>query len=710
VLMVVLVVGFPVALALAWFFELTPSGVAVDHGAAGAPRPAVTGMRRYADIAIIGILVVIVAVLVADKGGLIEETPGERVVAVLPFENLSPEAADAYFGEGLADTLIHKLGQLGELVVLASQSTFQFTGRNLDLNDVGAKLGATVIMLGSVQRAGNALRVNARLVEVGSGKQLWSGSYDRGVQDVFAVQDEIAAAVTGALRLVLAPEAKARLATQATSSLSAYETYVLGTARLAARAGDDLERALEYFRQAIEADPDYALAHAGLVEALYLKSSQHSPPQELLDRWRLEALQAANKAMELAPGLGETWLARAQVAEIERDLFGSRELSDQDIAALFEKAIELSPSHALAHKYLAIFRANRFGITDERAIQLLLKASQLDPRSGIIKVNLGHIYWGRREFERAEDMFRQAVRTREPYFRLGFRSLVDFHLSVTGRLDEAARWARAWKEMGPTDNQAKFAYVYVLMNLGAWEEARAVRDELTAAQRDQVGTDLGSIQVGLWLMDMLLARASGDLETAHAVARQLSTDFWEKSGAWPVMQANSTYSRSIAAFALYETNQGRTGEALTLYLAAYPGPFEKMDLESLDVMNPVVMMAALLKRDGEHERATSLLKDFMAFLDSREFSTPAGQIGFMRFTILAMLGETGQALDTLQAAMESGYLEQWYALKDGAFDPDYAAVVADPRFEELYARITARVDDFRAAFFANPELPEGYLP
>jgi TolB-like protein len=348
VLLVLVAVGFPVALVLAWFFELTPTGIAVDTEAPGAPRPAVTGIRRYADIVIIGALVVAVAFLLARQGGLIEEGPGEHVVAVLPFENMSPEAEDAYFGEGLADTLIHKLGQLGDLVVLASQSTFQFKGRDLDLGSVGAKLGATVIMLGSVQRAGEALRINARLVEVGSGKQLWSGSYDRGVQDVFAIQDEIASSVTEALHLVLAPAAQDRLTTNATTNLTAYDAYVLGISRLARRTPEDRQRAMGYFRQAIAADPNYALPYTGLVEALYLNSHSGIRTEPVSEQYR-EAVEASGRAIEIDPELGEAWLARALTATIGRDFIDIRELSDDDIIALYEKAIELSPSNSMAH-------------------------------------------------------------------------------------------------------------------------------------------------------------------------------------------------------------------------------------------------------------------------------------------------------------------------------------------------------------------------
>jgi len=713
VLMVVLVVGFPVALALAWFFELTPSGVAVDHGAAGAPRPAVTGMRRYADIAIIGVLVIAVAVLLSRQGGLIEESPREQVLAVLPFNNLSTDQEYAYFGDGLADTMIQKLGQLNELVVLASQSTFQFRGDNLDLEDVGAKLGATVIMLGSVQRAGDALRVNARLVAVDSGKQLWSGSYNRGVQDVFAIQDEIAGSVTEALHVVLAPAAEERLATPATIDLTAYEAYMLGTMRLASRTPQDYEPAIRYFQTAIRADPGYALAYAGLAEAQYLlawRTNDRNSVREIRD----QVLAAANHAMELDPGLGEAWLARALVALIDRDILGNAELPRPDIAALFEKAITLSPNNAMAHKYFANFFTDADGREDYE-LALLMKAARLDPRAGIIKINIGEIFLDDGDFDQAEYWFRQAAISQEPYFRLGMVMLNSFYLINTGRPDETARGSRAQWIKYPDDYSGFWMYLAALIELGAWDEAGAALEEMSARDTDAPPPGvIGGMRITWrWFrlyMEERLARAEGRWETAESAARELLEEYRGHSNAWPAMQADGRFSQTVNTLALADFRRGKPSQALARFALAYPGNFDDMDPSWNDLLRPPVMQAALYKRDGQRERAEGLLRDYLAWLRSTEEGTFSSlQMDWTVFTIHAMLGETDLALRELEARVNSGYLYKWWALKDGAFDPDYAAVLADPRFEQLYARITARVDELREGYLANPEPPEGYL-
>jgi len=314
VLILVLAAGFPVALLLAWFFEFTPTGIELDHLPETAERPAVQGPRRFADIAIIGVLLIIVAVLLVRQGGWIEEeSAGLPVIAILPFDNISSDAEYGFFGEGLADTMIQKLGRLSELVVLASSSSFAYKDKDLDSVAIGLKLGATAVMAGSVQRAGQMLRVNTRLVDVESGEQLWAASFDRKLADIFAIQDEIARAVTESLHLVLTQASEERLSRPSTTSLSAYDAYILGQARMASREDDNLIAALDYFRQAITQDPDYALAHAGLAEALYIVSHK----AHLQHSWagdRAEATRAADTAMLLDPALGEAYLAQALVA------------------------------------------------------------------------------------------------------------------------------------------------------------------------------------------------------------------------------------------------------------------------------------------------------------------------------------------------------------------------------------------------------------
>jgi TolB-like protein len=704
VLMLALVLGFPVALALAWFFEFTPQGLKLDLQPAGTARPSVGGIRRYADLLIIGVLVIVVAVLLARQGGLIEEQVQTPVLAVLPFSNMSPEAEDAYFGEGLADTLIQKVGQLSELVVLATQSTFQFRGRDLNLKEVGGKLGATAIMTGSVQRSGDALRINARLVEVDSGKQLWAGSFDRRLQDVFAIQDDIAASVAEALRLALAPESQQRLVSHATSSLTAYDAYVLGISRLSARTYPDRLQAMAYFRQAIAADPNYALAYTGLVEALYLHMWS-GLRTESAEEIRAEAAEAASRALELDPGLGEAWLSRALVAVIDRELLDSQELSDADVITLFEKAIELSPNNAMAHKYFAGFGALA---DDDRGVELLMQAARLDPRSGIIKINIGEHLIRQGHLEDGEQWFRKAIRTQEPYFAMAFMVLVEFHMQ-TGHLDEAARLARAWRIEGPDDPLALTYEDDAYLNLGAWDQARAGVGMLAAAATAYEGSGRNIARWGELHQGMLVARRSGDLDTVVELGRRMSAEFWETSSDWPVLQRIGWHNNSMTTLALADISEGRVAEALARFEAAYPGPFDDIDVEYIDLLQPVVMRAALHKKSGNQMHAEQLLRDFLRFVREDTQWNATDPSVWTEFTILAMLGETEAALAELEAVVDSGYIYQWYMLKDGAFDPDYAAVIADPRFEALYARITDRVDTMREAFFANPALPEGYL-
>jgi len=199
------VTGFPVALLLAWFFEIGPGGISRDRLPEGEARPKAPGIRRYADLIIIGVLLVTVIVLLARETGILEEEAGPPVVGVLPFTEFGGPSAETYFGDGLADTLTYKLGQLQQLIVLAPSSTMAFRDPTLNLMEVGAKLGATALLQGTVRRTDNLPRVNARLADTATGQQLWAGSFDRPSGDLFAVQDEVAQSVSAALSLVLSP-------------------------------------------------------------------------------------------------------------------------------------------------------------------------------------------------------------------------------------------------------------------------------------------------------------------------------------------------------------------------------------------------------------------------------------------------------------------------------------------------------------------------
>lgn len=294
----------------------------------------------------IGVLVAVIAVLlVRQQDGDELEADGPPVLAVLPFSEIGG-AKESVFGMGLADTLTYKLGQLQEVVVLASRSTMEFAGTELDLPAVSARLGASVLVEGSVQRGAGILRVNARLVQAPGGQQLWAGSYERRDTDLFAVQDEIANAVSSALSLVLSPDEQQRLDTPVASSLSAYDAYTLGRLNLAQR-GQRVRDAVDFFRQAIQLDPGFALAHAALAEALWMAPTylrQDVRWDDVAD----EARRAAGMAQAIDPNLAEGYMAQAYVYMADNRYGSETTWPDEQLEALLNRAIARSPSQAPA--------------------------------------------------------------------------------------------------------------------------------------------------------------------------------------------------------------------------------------------------------------------------------------------------------------------------------------------------------------------------
>lgn len=705
VLLVVVALGFPVALLLAWLYELTPTGVARDRQAPDAPRPAVGGIRRYADLAVIGVLVVIVAVLLAERGGVIEQAPERPVVAVLPFANMSAEAGDAFFGEGVADTLIHKLGQLNDLVVLSSQSTFQFKDRGMDLGDVGARLDATVIMTGSVQRYGDALRINARLVDVASGQQLWGNSFDRRIRDVFAIQDEIASAAVEAMQVVLTPEGRERIAENATEDLTAYDAYVIGKARLAARTPQNLEKAPEFFRTAVERDPDYALAYAGLTEALFLLAHREVE-QDRLRNIGQEAQTAAEAAVRLAPGLGDAWLAKALAGLIARDPQGSRALTDTEISGFFERAIELSPNHALALKYYVGFCDEPNAVTECKwdPMSLMMRAARLDPQAGIIKINIAERLIRQGRDEEAERWLHESLSTQDPFFRIGNVMLSLFQLE-RGRPVEVALRNRSYVRSEPDEYPSYFLWIFALMDLGAWDETSAAVELMMDQARD---LPLNFSDEGMpfsWeylqlIFEHRLARATGRWETAEALAANQLAYYREKAPLWPKLPRYMS-EQATATIAVADIRRDNPGAALARQEAAFPDRSMDAERPAPDPLDPVWMYVALLKQVGRYQEAEALLRRHLAYIDEQELIREPEQLRWSRFMAHALLGEGEVALAELERIAATTYHHRWYDLTSYSFDPDYGEVVDNPRFVAALGRIRTRAERLRTEYLES---------
>lgn len=335
----ILALGFPVALVLAWIYELTDQGLRktedVDRDA--SLRPA---FGRTLNVILVASLTMAVGYFfwesrIAGDG----PAPGAiEMIAVLPFRDLSPDQDQAHFAEGMAEELLNSLSRLPDLKVAGRVSSFSFAADSPDLRAVGERLGVSHVLMGSVRTAGSRLRISAQLVRARDGLQLWSHVFDREAADVFAVQDEIAGLVVQALLTGTVADARAGPGTRSrTGNLQAYDRYLMGRHQLSRRTGPALEAAIRHFREAIELDRGFASAWSGLAMALVV-TPYYAPIADLLGLVA-EVKAAAQAAVELDPHNGEAHAVLGTAMLIFDRAWGPA-------AELLDRAVRLHPHDA----------------------------------------------------------------------------------------------------------------------------------------------------------------------------------------------------------------------------------------------------------------------------------------------------------------------------------------------------------------------------
>ncbi len=430
-------VGFPVTVLLAWVFDVTPEGVVRTQSlddtdvnpARRAPVVIQAGPARLAGVFGAGMLVALVgfgAYSMVNPGALVRPESIQSI-AVLPFNDLSPGQDQEYFADGVTEELINRLGRLQEIKVAGRASSFAFRNRDLGLDAIGQQLGVEAVVEGSVRRDGDQLRVTVELVDVSSGFQIWSDSYDRTVDDIFAIQDDIATAIIDALRVQLVPGTSRLRA--GTSSVRAHDAYLLGLARWHARTEDDLLRALEYFRQAVEEDDSYAPAHAGLaLTYAVLPAYTDFPVEEAAERGSAEAARALALNAQLAE-------AHAAIGQIAQSLEWNLEAAEM----AYTRALEFQPNYATGHQWYAETLL-MMGRLSEAQRELDI-AMSLDPLAVAARNVKAYLQVVRREFEPARATYRSLLDD-NPGYVVGHTGLVLLCL-VTDCPDDALAAARA---------------------------------------------------------------------------------------------------------------------------------------------------------------------------------------------------------------------------------------------------------------------------
>jgi len=332
------------------------------------------------------------------------ESDAIKSIAVLPFADLSPERDTEYFADGLTDELINALTKLERVRVISRTSVFSLKGKDLDLRTIGEKLKVSTVLEGSVRKAGNKLRITAQLVRVTEDSHLWSETYDRELQDVFSIQEEIAQAIVGKLKINLVGDPSRLLVRRSTENLEAYTLYLKGRYCWNKRTDDGLKKGIEYFEQAIDKDPHYALAYAGLADS-YNVMAQYGflPPNEAYPR----AKMAAMKALELDEALAE---AHASLADVNLHCGWDWPAAERE----YQRAIELNPGCAIAHQWYAEY-LTAIGRHDE-AITEIKRAQELDPLSLNVSTAVGRVFYFARQYDQAIEEFQKTLEMDPDYF------------------------------------------------------------------------------------------------------------------------------------------------------------------------------------------------------------------------------------------------------------------------------------------------------
>ncbi len=397
VFMLALGLGFPLALILAWAFELTPEGIKREKDVDRSQSIThITGRNfDYISIAALSIALVFFAFTHDWRGEEVQDADiaANKSIAVLPFVNMSSDPEQEYFSDGISEELLNVLAKIPGLRVAARTSSFQFKGENRDAIDIGQQLNVALVLEGSVRKAGVQIRITAQLIDASNGFHLWSETYDRELVNIFAVQDEISAAIVEALKEHLGLQVEAVPHVARTTTPEAYEDFLLGRNLIHRRTRPLLEQAVERFQAVLAADLDYAPAWVGLAEATIMLLDSASAWGNLsLEEVVARATPALKRALALKPDFADTYAARG--------LMYTYQDRHEEALADYDRAIALNPNLARAHLWRSALLMDNLGRFRD-ATAGLETALRLDPLSLVANGNMGLNLQARGRFEEA---------------------------------------------------------------------------------------------------------------------------------------------------------------------------------------------------------------------------------------------------------------------------------------------------------------------
>ena len=681
VILLVLCIGFPLALIFAWAFEMTPDGLKkekdIDRSQSITPQ---TGKKLNNTILIL--MALAIAYLLFDKfSGRVPRpdsspatelsenvTPAEpaeepavqrQSIAVLPFENRSNREEDQFFTDGIHDDLLTTIARIGSMKVISRTSVMEYKNTTKKIPEIAKELGVANILEGGIQRSGEQVRINVQLIDAQTDEHLWAEIFDRELtaKNLFAIQSEISQKIADALETTLSPEETKRINTMPTQNLAAYDAYMRGKQLMATRESSGLEEAAREFRNAVELDPQFALAWVGIADSYLLLTYYGS-----IDSKEAFAMQqeAVDHAIKIDPGLGEAYVSLAKV-------YG--DLGEHDkMEAAFKKAIELSPNYATAyHFYSGDIGSSSRG---QEALELMRKAVELDPRSAIIGINLADLYLTLGLYSRAEQQYKKIIDL-NPRFSRGYYGLGDFYGITQGRFDLASQNYHKALLIDPDSVNAVVALARLSLNIGDVEAAERYRNRLS---------DLNNQDWQLGWLDMGINLARGNTGGIR--------DAWN----WMRTRVPNRPSYSEDA-ALLHLTLGDPMSTREIYLDANPDWINPEAWAYLVDRNPgtACLVAWTFANTGDEALGSALLDQTLDFIGALPGLIENSYAAESQFCYL-MSGDIEKALVQIETQLANNHLFDWQVWDKL---PLYDQIRFEPRYQAAMAERDRRIAEQR---------------
>jgi len=682
---VLMLIGFPFALLLAWAFELTPEGVkptrAVAQSESIAPR---TGKKLNGIVIALLVLAVVFLLLrdylpwsgehsapAATQAGPVAQAAREDAreatkkpaareerpsIAVLPFANRSRSEDDAFFVDGMHDDLLTQLAKVSGLRVISRTSVLSYRDTEKAIPEVGRELNVGNILEGSVQRAGDRIRINVQLIAAATDEHLWAEIYDRELTtaNIFDIQSEVATAIARALSTSLTTQEQQRLAVKPTDNLAAYEAFLLGRQRLARRTAQEVAAAVNDFNHAIELDGDFALAYVGLADAYILQVDYGGLA---LAEANAKSQPVVEKALQLDDQLGEAYNSLASILEYARDYEGAERN--------YRKAIDLAPNYSLAAYWYGLFLKQSRG-QPAAALPWFQRALELDPLSYIVLINYSNALAELGRFDEADAMAEKSLEM-DPTFQYTCGALGD-NAAFEDNFEQAMDW---YLQSLPLDTEDPSIYGYGAGYLG-W-----LGDDANALCWVERGRQLNPESPYVLYAQALLKLYSGDGAAAESAALAALPNTW-------ILFAK-TIPLAIIKSRLQEEN--RLPEALEFYRVHFPELLGDATVQlNRTNFKAAIDLADVLRQLGREEEANHLLDAVTAYISGIPRRSYTGYwVDDVRIHVLR--GENELALTALREAVDSGWRDEWrYYLEH---DPILEPIRGDPRFQEVVGEIRA---------------------